>query len=111
MGPTILQNPLVEDCLATLRDRKSSMVEFRAASRRISFILATETGKFLETIEVTIETPLENISCKKFSNSLVLVPILRAGLGMVDAFLEIFLKLSLATSDLSERDHRPNSLL
>ena len=90
MGPTILQNPLVEDCLATLRDRKSSMVAFRAASRRISFILATETGKFLETTEVTIETPLENTSCKKFSNSLVLVPILRAGLGMVDAFLEIF---------------------
>ena len=90
MGPTILQNPLVEDCLATLRERKSSMVEFRAASRRISFILATETGKFLETTEVTIETPLENTSCKKFSNSLVLVPILRAGLGMVDAFLEIF---------------------
>ena len=86
MGPTILQNPLVEDCLATLRDRKSSMVEFHLASRRIS--LLPRLVNFWR-LKVTIETPLENISCKKFSNSLVLVPILRAGLGMVDPFLEI----------------------
>ena len=66
MGPTILQNPLVEDCLATLRDRKSSMVEFRAASRRIS--IATETVNFWR-IEVTIETPFEN-TLAKFSNFL-----------------------------------------
>ncbi len=90
MEPTVLENALVEDCLARLRDCQTPLEEFRAAGRRISLLLAAEAGKLLDTAEVQVQTPLEVATCRKVARPVVLVPILRAGLGMADAFLELF---------------------
>ena len=103
MEPAVLQNPLVEDCLATLRDRETPPHDFRAAGRRISLVLAAEAGKLLDTVEVQVQTPLETAACRQVTRPVVLVPVLRAGLGMVDAFLEIFPEAELGHVGL-ERD-------
>ena len=90
MEPTIIQNPLADDCLRILRDKRTPPSIFRAVGRRLSLLLAAESGKLLRTRSEEVETPLESASCRKFAQGIVLVPILRAGLGMVEAFLELF---------------------
>ena len=90
MEPTILQNPIADDCLTTLRDKQTRPGAFRAAGRCLSLILAAEAGKLLGTQAQEVETPLELFTGRSLAQGVVLVPILRAGLGMVDAFLELF---------------------
>ena len=90
MEPTIIQNPLADDCLRILRDKRTPPGIFRAVGRRLSLLLAAESGKLLRTRSEEVETPLESASCRKLAQGIVLVPILRAGLGMVEAFLELF---------------------
>jgi uracil phosphoribosyltransferase len=89
MELTALQNPLADDCLAVLRDHRTTAGAFRSAGRRISLLLAVEAGKHLSTKEAQVESPLESTACRMLAKGVVLVPILRAGLGMVDAFLEL----------------------
>ena len=90
MEPTILQNPIADDCLTTLRDKRTPPGAFRAAGRRLSLILAALAGKLMDTSTKDVETPLESVTGRFLAQGVVLVPILRAGLGMVDAFLELF---------------------
>jgi len=89
MELTALQNPLADDCLAVLRDHRTPAGAFRSAGRRISLLLAAEAGKCLSTRETQVKSPLESTVCHTLAQGVVLVPILRAGLGMVDAFLEL----------------------
>jgi uracil phosphoribosyltransferase len=85
----VVRHPLLEDTLARLRDRDTPCDEFRRLARRVSLLLAVEATHDLDTVEQTVETPLERTSARRLAPRVVAVPVLRAGLGMLDAFLEL----------------------
>jgi len=73
----------------SLRDRTTRSSHFRRLAHRISLMLATEATRELATTPVRIETPLETANGEALRADIVVVPVLRAGLGMVEAVLEI----------------------
>jgi uracil phosphoribosyltransferase len=85
----IVSHPLVQDALATLRDVRTSPEEFRRVSRRISLLVAAEALRDLPVQDVTVQTPLEPASGRRVVSDVVIVPVLRAGLGMLDAALDL----------------------
>src|SRR5262245_3970477 len=85
----VVRHPLLEDSLARLRDRDTPCDEFRRLARRVSLLLAVEATRDLDTAEVRVDTPLETASVRRLAGGVVAVPVLRAGLGMLDAFLEL----------------------
>jgi uracil phosphoribosyltransferase len=85
----LVRHPLVEDALAGLRDRSTPCDEFRRLARRVSLLLAAEATRDLALGDVVVETPLERTLGHKLASRVVAVPVLRAGLGMLDAFLEL----------------------
>jgi uracil phosphoribosyltransferase len=89
MPPRIVRHPVLEDTLARLRDRRTLPEEFRRLARRASLILSCEATSDLRLSPTTVETPLEAADVKTLGVQVVAIPVLRAGLGMLDAFLEI----------------------
>lgn len=85
----VVRHPVIEDCLAGLRDRDTPCDEFRRLARRASVLLAAEATRDLALSEGTVETPLERAPAYRIGSRVVAVPVLRAGLGMLDAFLEL----------------------
>jgi uracil phosphoribosyltransferase len=85
----LVEHPLVQDALATLRDATTGPEEFRLTARRISVLLAAEALRDLPTSTMTIQTPLEAAPVRRVTADVVVVPVLRAGLGMLDAVLEL----------------------
>jgi uracil phosphoribosyltransferase len=85
----LVDHPLVHDALVSLRDRRTSPEHFRRAATRISVLLATEATRDLPTTDVTVETPLGPASGRRIGPDVVVVPVLRAGLGMLDAVLDL----------------------
>ena len=86
---TIVKHPLVLDKITRLRDNKTSTPEFRQLILQISTILAVESTIHCTLEEQTITTPLETMTGHKLQKNIVLLAILRAGLGMVDGFLNL----------------------
>lgn len=84
-----VRHPLVEDVLARLRDRTTPSHEFRVLARRLSVLLIAEATRDLALAEASVETPLETTRVRRLASRVVAVPVLRAGLGMLDAFLEL----------------------
>ncbi len=90
MSHTVLDHPLVHHKLSFLRDRKTSGSQFRQLVEEIGLLLAVEATRELPTEAVAIETPLERTQAKRLLPlDPVLVPVLRAGLGLVKPFLEL----------------------
>ena len=85
----IVNHPLVHDALVSLRDKRTAPEEFRRAATRISVLLATEALRDLPAADVTVETPLGPAPGRRLGGDVVVVPVLRAGLGMLDAVLEL----------------------
>ena len=85
----LVENPLVKRDVTILRDKTTSPSGFRAALDRVSHSIAIEISKSFELTEIEVETPLETTTGYKFKRQIVLVPVLRAGLSMVDSFLEM----------------------
>lgn len=87
---TVLDHPLIQHKLSVLRDKETSKKTFRALVDEIAMLMGYEVTKDLKLEDVTIETPLEQMTARKVSGKkLTLVPILRAGLGMVEGFLRL----------------------
>src|SRR6185295_12490864 len=89
MSIHIVDHPLVHDALATLRDKRTTPEYFRRAATQISVLLAAEALRDLPTSDVTVDTPIGPAEGRRVSTDIVVVPILRAGLGMLDAVLEM----------------------
>ena len=85
----LVQHPLVEDILARLRDKTTPPEEFRRLAHRVALLLVVEATRDLPLEDVTVETPLETSRVQRVGAPVVGVPVLRAGLGMLDAFLEL----------------------
>ncbi len=85
----LLEHPLVKRDITVLRDVNTTTEIFRAAVKRLSNLLAVEICKDLSLQVIPVQTPLEQTTGHKLITEIVLVPVLRAGLGMVSGFLEI----------------------
>ena len=101
----VLQHPLAQHVLTHLRDKTTKPVLFRTLSYQISLLLALEATRDLATTEKEIETPLEPMKSRVLAKPLVVVPILRAGLGMLQPFHDIFPDVFVGYVGL-ERDHK-----
>ncbi len=84
-----LRHALAADALRTLRDRHTPPARFREAVRRLTALLVAEATRDLPTSPVEIETPLRKVMSRELTARIGIVPILRAGLSMVDPFLEL----------------------
>ena len=85
----IIDHPLVHDALTSLRDKRTAPEHFRRAATRISVLLAAEALRDVPSSDVTVETPLGPAAGRKVGADVVVVPVLRAGLGMLDAVLDL----------------------
>ena len=84
-----VQHPLVEHHLASLRSASTAPAEFRRLVQRLAVLLAYEATKDLQTRPVDVTTPLTTTSGNVLRERIGLVPILRAGLGMVDSVIDL----------------------
>jgi len=101
----VLEHPLASHLLTQLRAKTTKPVTFRTIAYQLSLLLAVEATRDLPSIERSIETPLEPMVGSHLGRSLVVVPILRAGLGMMQPFLDLFPDVSVGYVGL-ERDHQ-----
>lgn len=87
----ILDHPLIRHKVAIIRDKNTSTKQFREVISEIATLMAYEAFKEVPTQQITVETPLETVEQTIVKeNSIAIVPILRAGLGMVDGILSLF---------------------
>ena len=89
MSVHIVDHPLVQDALLELRDATTAPDQFRRVANRISVLLAAEAMRDLPTMPATVESPLGPAEGKRVNGDVVVVPVLRAGLGMLDAVLQL----------------------
>jgi len=85
----LIQHPLVKRDITILRDKNTNSEMFRAAVTRISNVLAVEISTAFSLKKSKIKTPLELTEGYKLKHEVVLIPVLRAGLGMVEGFLQL----------------------
>ncbi len=86
---TALNHALADHILTQLRDENTQQDRFRFLTRSLTHILLTEATRNLPVTPHTIRTPMENMEGAILSTQLTLIPVLRAGLGMLDAALEM----------------------
>jgi len=80
----VVDHPLVIARLSTMRDARTNNATFRAALRELTLMLVYEASRNLATEQVPIDTPLARTSAVRLAKPPLLVPVLRAGLGMAD---------------------------
>jgi uracil phosphoribosyltransferase len=90
MAITVLDHPLAHDLLGRLREKHTGPAEFRTLTRRLGWLLVVEATRDLLTERVTIDTPMEGTKAARLAEPLVAIPVLRAGLGLLDAATDLF---------------------
>jgi uracil phosphoribosyltransferase len=105
MPLTVLNHPLAAHVVTHLRDKTTKPATFRTLTYQLTLLLAVEATRNLAMTQKEIETPLEPVTGAVLARQpLVVVPILRAGLAMVQPFLDVFPDVSVGYLGL-ERDH------
>jgi len=99
----VVQHPLVKHILTRLRDASTAPAQFRALARQLTLLLAVDATRDLPVREHTVQTPLETTQGHSLAQPIVAVPILRAGLGMLEAITELFTEVRVGYIGL-ERD-------
>ena len=92
----IIEHPLIAEELTRLRNPECPSPEFRLRVRRIASLMVPAVTANLETSVVPCTTPLEITAGVKISRGIILVPVLRAGLGFLDGFLDLIPQASVA---------------
>lgn len=85
----VFKHPLLDSKMAILRDKNTSTKQFKEMVDEIGMLVTYEITRELKTKVVEVETPFEKMECKTLATEIVIVPILRAGLGMVDGIRKI----------------------
>ena len=99
----VSKHPLVGDCMAELRDKRTGPDEFRALSRKVISLLLYEATADLPVRKDQVETPLGPAEVVRVEQEVVAVPVLRAGLGLLGPVLELLPRVSVGYIGL-ERD-------
>ena len=90
MAVHVFDHPLIQHKLAILRDKTTGTKEFRSLINEIAGLMCYEATRNLPTVEVDVQTPVAVAKCRMLAGKkLAIIPILRAGLGMVDAMVEL----------------------
>ncbi len=108
-GPVVVEHPVLADRLTVMRDRSTTHGDFRQALFEASAILAVEAARDLPVSEVELDTPLEHTTGSRLPTEITIVPVLRAGLGMVDGFLRLLPGARVGHVGVSRdvEEHRP----
>lgn len=90
MSVTIMDHPLIQHKMRILRDKKTGTKDFRDLVNEIAMLLAYEVTRDMQLEDVEIQTPVAKTTVKELSGKKVaIVPIIRAGLGMVDGIMSL----------------------
>jgi uracil phosphoribosyltransferase len=110
-GVIVVEHPLVQVKLTQLRDRHTASGEFRQRLRELSTLMTFEATRSLVTRLQPIDTPLAAYDGRALARPVVVAPILRAGLGLVDGMLDLLPGVSVAHIGMfrNELTHRPES--
>ncbi len=86
----VLEHPLAGDLLTRLRDRDTGPAEYRALTRRLGTLLVIEATRDMAPAPSVVDTPLERFEGSRLAKGLVAIPVLRAGLGLLDAVVDLY---------------------
>jgi len=86
---TVIDHPLILRDVSTLRDKKTPNHLFRTTLSRVAGMMAFEVTKDFSIVKYTLRTPIEKTKGYKLRDNIVIVPVLRAGLGMVEGFMNV----------------------
>ncbi len=85
----LIEHPLIRHKMARLRDKETPMAEFRRLIDDIGLLMSYEVTRELSTVPVEVETPVGRAQCNRLAKVPVLVTILRAGIGMLNSFMQL----------------------
>lgn len=85
----VLNHPLIDHKMARIRDKNTGTKEFRESVSEVGGLITYEITRDFQTVEKTIETPICQMQAKELAKQIVIIPILRAGLGMVEGIHNI----------------------
>ena len=85
---TLIKSPFIEYKLTILRNKKTSNSLFRQTMNEISYLIAGEVLKFYKYNKITIQTPITKTKGIHIADKIIIVPILRAGLGLIEGFVK-----------------------
>jgi uracil phosphoribosyltransferase len=88
-GVTVIAHPLVQYNLGRLRDQATEPEDFRRSLAQVAALMIYEATRSFETRSVSVTTPLAKTEARQLRRDVVLVPVLRAGLGMLNAILDL----------------------
>jgi uracil phosphoribosyltransferase len=110
-GVTVIDHPLVQVKLTQLRDARADSSEFRARLNELSTLMVFEATRDLATRVETVRTPLAPYDGRALARPVIVAPILRAGLGLVEGMLNLLPDVSVAHIGMfrDEITHRPQS--
>lgn len=86
---TVMDHPLIQHKITILRKKETSVKEFRFLANEIALLMGYEATRDLPLRDIEVETPITKTKGKEVEKQVAVVPILRAGLGMVDAILSL----------------------
>jgi uracil phosphoribosyltransferase len=104
LGVQVVDHPLAKSMLTALRDQATPPPLFRLLAKRLALVLCLEATRTIPTAVVEVDTPLARTTGARLGQPLVAVPVLRAGLGMLEAVTELFPEVTVGYVGL-ERDH------
>ncbi len=87
---TVMEHPLIQHKITILRSKETPVKEFRALANEIALLMGYEATRDIPLRDIEVETPLTKTMGKEVTKDIAVIPILRAGLGMVDAMLSLF---------------------
>ena len=85
----LINSPFLEYKLTILRNKRTKNSLFRQTMNEISYLIAAEVLKYVKFKKISIQTPIKKTTGKNLSQAIVIVPILRAGLGLVEGFVRL----------------------
>jgi uracil phosphoribosyltransferase len=85
----IVSHPIIKDKLASIRDKNTSSRKFKALVNEVAMLMVYEITKDIPLKPIEIQTPVSIAKCEVYAHQLLLVPILRAGIGMVEGILSL----------------------
>ena len=86
---TVIKSSFIDYKLTILRNKKTTSSLFRQTMNEISYLVAAEVFKYFKFKKISVQTPIKKTTGKNISQSIVIVPILRAGLGLVEGFVKL----------------------
>ena len=102
---TVITHPLIQQNLTRLRDKATQPEEFRRALGEVAALMVYEATRTFATERVTVQTPLEKTRGVKLRREVLLVPVLRAGLGMLDPILRLLPHARVGFIGLKRNEH------